>query len=293
MEKVKVEFFDGGFCYHPEFVALKGGSRKPVKFPAICALIQHPEKGNILFDTGYSEHFYHATRKLPYKIYAKVTPVKVNPEDKVSSKLKEMGIGSSDISHVILSHFHADHIGGLKEFGSSKYIYTSSSYSGLKNLTGVSALKKGFLPDLIPLEFEQNSIALTSKNLDSSSFLNNYFSKVYDVFGDGSIMGVEIPGHAKGQLGLYFETEEQKVFLIADACYLSKTYEELIYPSEVVHIINDSRSEYLKTIKDIHVFHKEHNDVLIVPSHCGDKFNQLIKSTHWDSADINTGKGHG
>ena len=42
--KVEIDFYDGGYCYHPEFVAIKGGSTSSVKFPAICAVIHHTEK---------------------------------------------------------------------------------------------------------------------------------------------------------------------------------------------------------------------------------------------------------
>ena len=122
--KLKVDFYDGGYCTHPEFVAIKGGSYKKVKFAALCALITHPKHGKILYDTGYSENFYQATKKAPFQIYAKVTPVFVNNEDKVFTKLEQDK--TADIKKVILSHFHADHIGGLRDFPEAEYIYTKS-----------------------------------------------------------------------------------------------------------------------------------------------------------------------
>lgn len=38
------------------------GSWKQICFPATVGLLQHPELGYILFDTGYAEHFKEATK---------------------------------------------------------------------------------------------------------------------------------------------------------------------------------------------------------------------------------------
>lgn len=285
---MKIEFFDGGYCYHPECVAIKSGSHKSVKFPAICALITHPTKGRILFDTGYSEHFFHATQKFPYSIYAKVTPVMVEEADKISQKLKKQGINSSDIDYVVLSHFHADHIGGLKEFTESKYLYTQSSYDILKDKTGLKALLKGFLPGLIPDNFVENSLPVNDSTLITKHYLCKYFTRVHDLFGDESLIGVEIPGHAKGQLGLYLETSTGPYFLIADACYFTETYKKMALPNEIVHIISDSKKEYIDTIKRINKISIDHPEINIVPSHCGEKFKELVKDIRWDTTDLNT-----
>lgn len=286
--KIEIDFYDGGYCYHPEFVAIKGGSRASVKFPAICAVIYHPVKGKILFDTGYSEHFYGATKKFPYSIYAKVTPVSIKKEDKLSFKLAEQNVETKDISYTILSHFHADHIGAVKEFDTSQFIYTESSYSAVKGKTGFKALLKGFLPDLLPENFEENSTQLAGPNKIQDHFLNDYFTTVYDIFGDRSIIGVEIPGHAKGQLGIYIETEEKKILLIADACYLSETFEEMKLPSNIIHIIGDSKEDYIDTVERIHKLYKDKKDITIVPSHCGRMFKQLVKKINWDTSDLNS-----
>ena len=36
--------------------------------------------------------------------------------NEIKNQLKSLGLETSDIKHIIISHFHADHIGGIKRF---------------------------------------------------------------------------------------------------------------------------------------------------------------------------------
>ncbi len=268
-KKVEIFFFQSGYCTHPEFIAIKGGKISSVKFPALAVLIKHPNKGWILFDTGYSSRFYKETKSFPYKIYAMLTPVKVTESDSLVSQIQRHGVSPSNIRHIIISHFHADHIAGLKDFPESQFIYTENSFNHLKGKKGISALLLAYVPNLLPNKFSQRSITLGDKKLiQEDHFLNKYFSVIYDIFDDGSILGVELPGHAKGQLGLFLKTRDSEIFLIADACFFSKTYKNLIFPSKITNIINDDPKAYKETIQKIHRLHLDRPNIEIIPSHC-------------------------
>mgnify|MGYP003350992870 CR=1 FL=1 len=53
MVNVKYQLFEVGHCKHCERITKKTGRLRAANFPAIVALISHPTKGKILFDTGY------------------------------------------------------------------------------------------------------------------------------------------------------------------------------------------------------------------------------------------------
>ena len=46
------QLFQAGFCKHCQRMTLQNGRLKIVNYPSLCALIQHPDQGNILYDTG-------------------------------------------------------------------------------------------------------------------------------------------------------------------------------------------------------------------------------------------------
>ena len=75
--------------------------------PAVSLLIQHPTLGNILYDTGNSEHFaalYSEEMLHNYPVTECIT---------IEQALAEKGLKPEDIDLIILSHLHFDHAGGL------------------------------------------------------------------------------------------------------------------------------------------------------------------------------------
>ena len=81
---------------------IKGEKSKLIKFNALYALISHPDKGYILFDTGYTRRFYDATKSYPNKIYANETKVTITKSNEVKSQLESIGIKAEEIKHIII-----------------------------------------------------------------------------------------------------------------------------------------------------------------------------------------------
>jgi glyoxylase-like metal-dependent hydrolase (beta-lactamase superfamily II) len=270
---LKVKFFQAGYCTHPEAVVIRDGRWKVSTFPSLFALINHPQFGNILFDAGYSERFFQETKKFPFQIYAWTTPVYFQSEDSAVYQLQKYGLNAEEIDYIIISHFHADHIGGLLDFPHAKFICFESAYQAVSNLQGIKALKAGFLSGLLPVNFEERAIFVEDKPIVSLPSKYQPFEKGIDVFGDGSLLAVELPGHAIGQLGLLFTNENnQDYFLIADACWLSRAYQEFVLPSPITKLIFANQKEYVDTLEKIHHLYKLNPDIKIIPTHCPNIF---------------------
>ena len=266
---MKITFFKAGYCIHPEAIAIKGGSWKTIKFPSLFALIRHPEFGVILYDTGYSHRFFEETCNFPYRLYSLITPVIFKSEDSAVSQLQKEGIKPEDIKYIIISHFHGDHIGGLKDFPNAQFICFQSAYNSVKDYKGIKAVKAGFLSGLLPSDFEKRVIFIETKSTISLPSKYTPFNIGVDVFGDSSIIAVNLSGHVIGQLGLFLvDYNNQNYFLIADACWLSRSYEEFIKPNLLTNLIFTSKQEYEDTLWKIYQLHKLNPDIKIIPTHC-------------------------
>ncbi|MEL7502053.1 MAG: MBL fold metallo-hydrolase [Cyanobacteria bacterium J06554_6] len=273
--RLAVTWLKTGYCTHPEAVTLRGGRWQSAQFPALVALLQHPTEGYILFDTGYSQRFFAETRRWPNRAYALVTPVYLEPGESAAQQLQQRGIAPDAIRHIVISHFHADHIGGLWDFPEAQFICARSAYENVKLKKGVRAVSAGFLPGLLPPDFEPRVSFVEDR--PTVRALPEGFETGFDVFCDRTLIAVELPGHAAGQLGLRFtDPQGHTYFLVADSCWSSRAYRELIEPHPIAQLIFDDAATYRDTLRKLHHLHKAHPNIRIVPTHC----NEFWRSQH-------------
>lgn len=278
----KLKLYECGYCTHPEKVVLPNGSLKRLKFPATVALLQHPTSGNILFDTGYAARFFQATKKFPYSIYAKLTPVFFSEEKAIVNQLEKDGIKREQIHTIILSHFHGDHIGGLKDFPNATILTFKNAYQSIRSISKFRALLKGCLLDLLPNDIDTRISFIDQGEIVLDKCYGD-FSKGYDVLGDNSIIAVDLTGHAIGQFGIFVNLlSGKKVFLCADAVWVSQAYEQLILPHKVANFIIEDVEAYKKNIKKLHHLSITNPDIDILPTHCSKTWDQVKKGVVYE-----------
>lgn len=275
MKTVQLFLGHAGYCLAKEHHAIQGGRRKNIKFHALWGLIHHPEKGYILYDTGYTERFYTATKSFPNKIYALSTQVVATPKDEVKTQLQQYGIQAKDIQHIIVTHFHADHVGGLKDFPNATIYASKTAVNHTLGLSNTWAFRSGVLKDLLPKQLKERSILIDEQ---CNKQTDEHFGYKYDLFGDKSIYVYDLAGHAAGQIGIMLQTEKKPYFLIADACWLKKSYQENVLPSSIVKLFFHNWGEFKQTLKKINQFHIDNPNTVIVPTHCEETTSQLIQS---------------
>ncbi|MDM8520047.1 MBL fold metallo-hydrolase [Anaerolineales bacterium HSG6] len=268
---LKFTLFSAGYCTQSEYISRRGGFRT-IQFPATFALIEHPQLGLILFDTGYTPQFYQETRRFPYSLYSKATPVYVTEADTAQAKLLAQGISTNEVRYIIVSHFHADHVGGLADFPQANYIYYQPAYDAVSRRRGLSAVTKAFLPGLIPPDFVTRSRPFTSVDFHTLPAEYTPFTEGVDLFADQSLIAVKLPGHATGQIGLFLTTYDGSYFLVADACWHSQAYREDSPPHPITRLLFDSWADYCHSLHQIHMFHQNRPDVQIIPTHCGETY---------------------
>ncbi|MNI45679.1 hypothetical protein D3C73_1001170 [compost metagenome] len=89
-----------------------------------------------------------------------------------------------------------------------------------------------------------------------------------DVLGDGSLLAVELPGHAIGQIGLLLSTQRHAYLLCADAVWSSRAYREDRAPHPLTRLIVPERKAYKESFDKLVRLHQQYPKLRIVPSHC-------------------------
>lgn len=245
----KITVFEAGYCTHIGCMALKGAGFKICKFPSRAYLLE-AGSGRWLWDTGYSSWFEHYTRSGIFRIYRRMTPVYFDPAESLVQQLFAQGLTGGDISGIILSHFHADHVAGLRDFPAVPCICSGEGWRQVRSLRGFSALRQAFVPGLIPPDFEV-----------SLSFIENFeslplpgglapFKRGYALpESRGEIILVPLPGHAAGHIGAFVLTDDGWTLLAADAAWSPVSYRELKGPSRLANLVMSEPVAYYRTLE--------------------------------------------
>ena len=269
MNELKLTLFDTGYCHSFEKIVAANKLWKVTQFHALVGLIEHPNFGPILFDTGYSPHIHEACRHFPFNMYRRATPIHYGLS--AAQCVLKHGYRPEEIQHVVISHFHADHIGGLKDFPNATFHYLAEAYKAVASLKGLKAVFNGFIPRLIPEDFVKRSKVVK----EAISLPYEPFKQGYDLFGDQSILGVALPGHAHGQMGLIINTSTGLKFLVADACWQSSNYRNLEYPHRLGRIAIADYEGFCKTLHALQTFSHHFPAIKIIPTHCQEVWKEF------------------
>lgn len=272
MRELSVRGFRVGHCRHPQAMTMRGGSYRPVVFPALAMLLTHPVEGPILFDTGYDPAFFAATRPFPERLYRWLTPVTLGPGEDLASQLGAAGIDPGDVRHLILSHFHADHMAGTRRFPNATIHCARAGYDTACGGSRVGTLARGVLRALIPTDFagraqffeDAPAVALPSDLLP--------FDTGADLLGDGSLLAVELPGHCPGHWGLLVRERAAGLhFLVADAAWSSEAIRRDMPPPAITgSFLGDARLGR-RTLSLLHALRERNPDITLTPSHCAER----------------------
>ena len=137
----------------------------------------------------------------------------------VNEQLAAIGIAPSELDMVLLSHLDCDHANGLKLVADAKRILVScDELAFATNRTPVNLIR-----------YNPRWWSGTGMECFDWNGTDGPAGKSYDVFGDGSLVMVNIPGHSKGLCALKITGADGRfVLLCADGGYARRSWEQLI-----------------------------------------------------------------
>lgn len=192
-----------------------------VQFVFSCYLIRN---GNqyLLWDTGHSM----------------TAPGGVAPKTSVVAQLAQLGLKPEQIQHVGISHYHADHTGQVASFPNSTLLIGQGDWDAITQPKPAAGVNAGPFAHWISGAGKMEALPADK-----------------DVFGDGSVMILNTPGHTPGHHSLLVKLRERGNFLITgDLVHFHENYN-----SNGVPWFNVSRADTLASIdrfKQIAMIHK-------------------------------------
>jgi glyoxylase-like metal-dependent hydrolase (beta-lactamase superfamily II) len=264
---MKLYFLAAGYGKNSGYL-VQGEDWKVRRYPVLCLLIERDNGDLVLLDTGLGSQ-----QKDDFKqpIYRGAwfnawmngfTRVDLGTEALIN-QLPTLGFDPLDVKTVVVSHLHYDHAGGMKDFPHAKQLVSRREWEAITARTGWSEFHSGCLRP----QFE--GIRLDIELISTDTTRPHYnFPASYDVFGDGSIVIVDINGHSPGLIGTFVNLPSEKTFFF--------TSDAWVFPAGFTHrkpkpkwarAILGEGHEADQTIERIHRLIDEHPHIEIVAAH--------------------------
>ena len=191
--------------------------------PVSCYLIEHPQ-GLILVDTGWHRDM------SPHGVFDKKAQIKslgswilyhvnqgrIAAGEAVDEQLQSLGIKPSDLDYVLLTHLDCDHANGLRAVRDAKHIIVAQEELDCARKNGFIRYKKKWWEGCDLQTIEWNGTEGPA-------------GKSFDLFGDGSVVMVNIPGHCDGLCAVRLTNDRgQFVLLFGDGGYAARSWQEMI-----------------------------------------------------------------
>ncbi|WP_455715059.1 MBL fold metallo-hydrolase [Anaerosporobacter sp.] len=215
--------FGGDNCSLIKATGLTTKKKDRLWLPVSAYYIEHP-KGKLLVDCGWdramSPNGEYDTmaqiKSLGSPILYLVNQGRIGKGQAVNEQLNAMGVKTSDIDYVLLTHLDCDHANGLPLVSDAKHILVANDEIACASKHSVTRYKKKWWKDVKLSGFDWN---------DDKGPVN----KSYDLFGDGSVQLINIPGHADGLFAVKIVGADGKyVLLYSDGGYARRSWEEMI-----------------------------------------------------------------
>ena len=257
LSAIDIEFLRCGSVTIPEYIAVRGAlSVAPRVISHSAVLIGHP-RATFLFDTGLCADVY--TYLVGQSLLFRKVLANFTLEQPLRDHLLRLGIGYDDLDFVLLSHLHWDHVGGIPDIPGVPLLINRVEYDAARG--GLFEANNGLVAELM----SDNPIEL----FDCGGPAYEGFRSSYDLFGDGSIILVPLPGHTAGSTGMFINRSNgSRVFLLGDAAWVSENYlrPATMHPFIWSGVTSDDATAR-QTLIQLHHYAKHHPEIPLIAMH--------------------------
>lgn len=253
-------FANSAWVTAPERLILQKGRWQRRRLRVRYGVFVHPSAGPVLIDTGYTAHSVSAPgRSLMLRAYSRALAPTLVADAQPDRFLAQVGLGLQDIKTVIITHFHADHISGLSAFPGARLVCSRAAWADLHRSSRLRNLRHGIFPELLPDDIAAR-LALVE---DLPRAQVPHLPDGHDLFGDGSVLAIPLPGHAAGHLGVLFAHRDIPLLYATDAQWVMAALPSAARPRIAPRMIADDFSAMHASADQVDQFRKAGGAVVL------------------------------
>jgi len=222
------------------------------EFGMAAILVRHPQ-ATFLFDTGYGKNVDDHFKTMPWLMQKLTTYQK---EVAAETQLRYGGIKPYQIDMIFISHSHWDHVSGLEDFPGTEVVMPAAELEFIRQHR-----YSGLIDQMI------DKLKVSTFEFAPAPYEN--FEQSFDLFKDGSVVFVPLPGHTEGSTGMFVNLPSGKRFFFTGD--LTWALEGIQLPAErpwlARRLVDYDEAQVRRSIIKVHYLMKHYPDMVIVPAH--------------------------
>lgn len=229
-----------------------------IMVPLYAFLIEHPQHGAMLFDTGINWNQAHDHRNYYKGPLLRAAfdedEYSLDEAQQLLAQLRTRGLDPSDIKTVALTHLHEDQLGGVRDLPGARFLVSAADWTS-RNL-GIFLFRR--TPSLKGVLTDPQRVQFTDGPFHS-------FESSQDVFGDGSVVLLPTPGHSAGHMAVFIDAGDWQLLCAGDTLYtLRHLATDQLRP---IMLGKKAQSQQLESIARIRTLRTEVPGIIIAPGH--------------------------
>jgi glyoxylase-like metal-dependent hydrolase (beta-lactamase superfamily II) len=250
-------FVNSAFVRAPERFVLRGGRWSAIDIPVRYGVFDHPVVGRCLIDTGYSRRVTEGRRSLPLRLYAGILSPRLQPDALPKAQ---------PIAAILLTHLHADHVSALHDYPNASIYADGVGIDHFLDANAAARVRHGVFSELLP-----SDLRTRVRRFEACAAVEAPLGlgRARDVFGDGEVLAVPLPGHMRGHTGFVWAKLDPPLLYAADAQWLARAVMEDRPPGSPARWIIDDPQADVETRQRIAAFARAGGEV----AYCHDPEN--------------------
>ncbi len=254
-------FINSASVRAPERLLLKGGRWRMIDLKVRYGFLDHQILGPVLIDTGYGPRVTSGNeRSFALKAYAAALRPRLIAGNCVLPFLHSKGIQPDDVRTIIITHFHADHVSALWDFPNAQFLLSRKVWESFIQSGKIANFRHGMFGELIPANFVERMTIFETLPVVQ---LGEPFGCGHDVLRDGSVLSIDMPGHAAGHCGLLFTEGPRPLLYATDVQWLPRTITENRAPGFPATWVYDDAKAAISSAAKVRAFAASGSDFLL------------------------------
>lgn len=237
-------------------------SRARFGFTASVIVVRHPTGGDVLIDSGNSSNFdaeiepYHGSTKR----WLKVFPAALKPKQPLDAQLTAVDVDPAGLRAIVPTHAHLDHLGGAMDLPPTA-VWVDAAEAAL-----IERGRNEVIFEVIPAHAARLADQLEPLKFAAEPY--EIFQRHADLFGDGSVVVVPLPGHTPGSVGVFVRLADgRRVFHVGDAVNDRRQITHLRGRTPAMRRTDSDRDAANRIVGLLSALAEHSPDILMLPAH--------------------------